>query len=152
MKKIAILIALVLAAISVPAHAQMDDVPYSLTSITTNQASAAYIVRGEIEGVIVEMPTGKTGTVSIVTASGVTLYTGTALTSATDGYVALRYPAQSSAGANLTTITAQAAAANAATNIVYTKIGVAELVTATITPAANTTGTNTYSVKLVVNK
>jgi hypothetical protein len=151
MKKIVYFLA-VMVAFSFSAFAEMDDVSYRLSSITTNTDSAAYIVRGEIEGVIVEMPTGKTGTVSIVTASGVTLYTGTALTPATDGYVALRYPAQSSAGANLTAITAQAAAANAATNIVYTKIGVAELVTATITPAANTTGTNTYSVKLVVNK
>ena len=150
MKYLSIL--LVLAAIAVPARAEMDDVSYTLSAITTNQASASYIVRGEIEGVIVTIPANKTGTVTVATASGVTLYTGTALTSATDGYVALRYPAQSSAGATLTSLTAQPAAANTATNVIYTKIGIAELVTATIAPAANTTETNTYSVKLIVNK
>jgi len=151
MKKLVYILA-VLVAFSVTANAELDNVSYTLTSITTNQSSSAYIVRGEIEGVIVEIPTGKTGTVTVATASGVTLYTGSALTSATDGYVALRYPAKTSAGATITHLTGQPALANAATNIIYTKIGVAELVTATIAPAADTTGTNTYSVKLVINK
>jgi len=52
----------------------------------------------------------------------------------------------------ITSLTAQPAAANTATNILYTKIGVAESVTATVAPAANTTGTNTFRVKLIINK
>ena len=64
----------------------------------------------------------------------------------------LRYPAKGSTGSTLTWLTSQAAAANAATNIIYDTIGIAELVTLTVNPAANTTGTNTYSVKLIVNK
>jgi hypothetical protein len=151
MKKLVYILA-VLVAFSVTAKAAMDDVSYTLTSITTNESSASYMVRGEIEGVIVSIPANKTGTVTVATASGVTLYTGTDLTSATDGYVPLRYPAKSSTGATLVSITAQAAAANAATNIVYTKIGVAELITATIAPKTGTSETNTYSVKLIINK
>jgi len=150
MKKIVcILFAFVLA---IPAFAAMDDVTSSGTTITTAGFTNSYMVRGEVEGVIVTIPAAKTATVSIVTASGVTLYTGTALTSATDGYVPLRYPAQGSTGSTLTWLTSQPAAANAATNIIYDTIGIAELVTLTVNPAENTTGTNTYSVKLIVNK
>lgn len=151
MKKI-IYIMLAIVAASVSAFAEMDDVTSSGTTVTTAGFTNSYIVRGEVEGVIVEIPTAKTATVSIATASGVTLYTGTALTSATDGYFPIRFPARDSSGAILSAITAQAAAANAATNIIYSKIGVAELVTFTVNPAANTTGTNTYSVKLIVKK
>jgi hypothetical protein len=150
MKKIVCI--LIASLLSVSAFAAMDDVTSSGTTVTTAGFTNSYIVRGEIEGVIVTIPSAKTATVSIVTASGVTLYTGTALTSATDGYVPLRYPAQGSTGSTLTWLTSQAAAANAATNIIYDTIGIAELVTFAVNPAANTTETNTYSVKLVVNK
>ena len=150
MKKIAcILFAFVLA---IPAFAAMDDVTSSGTTITTAGFTNSYMVRGDVEGVIVTIPAAKTATVSIVTASGVTLYTGTALTSATDGYVPLRYEAKGSTGSTLTWLTSQAAAANAATNIIYDTIGIAETVTFAVNPAANTTETNTYSVKLIVNK
>ena len=40
-------ILLVLAALAVPARAEMDDVTYTLSAITTNQASAAYVVGGK---------------------------------------------------------------------------------------------------------
>jgi hypothetical protein len=150
MKYLSIL--LVLAAFAIPARAAMDDVVFTLTSITTNQAAASYTVRGEVEGVILTIPTAKTATVTIATASGVKLYEKADLTSANNGYIPVRFPAQTSAGVVVTHITGQAALANAATNIVYTKIGIAEVVTTTVAPAANTTGTNTYSAKLIINK
>jgi hypothetical protein len=143
---------LVLCALSIPARAELDDVNYTIRTITTNAGSSAYVVRGVVESVYVTIPSAKTATVSIATASGVNLFTGTALTSATDGHFNVRYPVVGSTGSAITWITAQAAAANAATNIVYDKLGVAELVTVTVTPAANTTETNTYSVALTVNK
>jgi hypothetical protein len=150
MKYLSIL--LVFAAFAIPARAAMDDVTYTLSSITTNQSSAAYTVRGEVEGVILTMPANKTGTVTVATASGVKLFEVADLTSANNGYIPLRYPAKTSANATIVNLTGQAALANSATNIVYTKIGIAELVTTTIAPAANTTGTNTFRVKLVINK
>jgi len=150
MKYLSIL--LVAVAFAIPARAAMDDVTFTVTSITTNPASASYTVRGEVEGVILTMPANKTGTVSIATASGVKLYEVADLTSANNGYIPIRYPAKTSAGATIVDITGQAALANAATNIVYTKIGIAELVTATVTPKTGTSGTNTYSAKLIINK
>lgn len=150
MKKIIAIIAIAIAGFS--AQAAMDDVTSSGTTITTAGFTNSYMVRGEVEGVIVSIPSAKTATVTIVTASGVTLYTGTALTEDTDGYIPLRYQAKGSTGSGLTWITAQASIAGAATNIIYDNIGVAELLTFTINPAANTTGTNTYSAKLIINK
>lgn len=152
MKKMLSVIFALLVAFSIPALAEMDNVTASASTITTAGFTNSYIVRGEVEGVIVEIPTAKTATVTIATASGVTLYTGTALTSATDGYVPIRYQAKGSTGTGLTWITADASIAGAATNAIYGKIGIAESVTFTVNPAANTTGTNTYSVKLIVNK
>jgi len=100
MKKIVCI--LIASLLSVSAFAAMDDVTSSGTTITTEGFTNSYIVRGEVEGVIVSIPEAKTATVSIATASGVTLYTGTALTSDTDGYVPLRYPAKGSTGSTLT--------------------------------------------------
>lgn len=152
MKKLAVIVGLFAVFAAHGAFAVVDDVKASASTVTTAGFTNTYMVRGLVEGVIVEIPTAKTATVSIVTASGVTLYTGTDLTSATDGYVPLRYQAKGSTGAGLTWITAQASIAGAATNVIYEKMGIAEEVTITVNPAANTTGTNTYSAQLIVSK
>lgn len=144
MKKIA-LIALALLAFSGIAQAQMDDVTYSLSSVTTNTDSATYVVRGVVEAVYAVIPATKTATVAVATASGVTLFSKS-MTSATDGYFPVLFPAYSSSGTALTTVISDS------TNTIYTKIGVADAVTATVTPAEGTTGTNSYFVKLIVNE
>jgi hypothetical protein len=143
MKYLSIL--LVLAALAVPARAEMDDVTYTLSAITTNQASAAYVVRGQIEAINAVIPANKTATVTIATASGVTIFSK-AMTSATDGYFPVLVPAYTTAGAAITEVI------DGSTNTVYTKLGVAEKVTATVEPAANTTGTNTYTATIIVKK
>jgi hypothetical protein len=143
MKYIAIIFAAI--AISANARASMDDVQYTLTSIITNQASATYVVRGTIDAVNAVIPANKTATVTIVTASGVTIFSK-AMTSATDGYFPILVPAYTTAGDAITTII------NGSTNIVYRTLSVADSVTATVAPAANTTGTNTYTATLIVNK
>jgi hypothetical protein len=146
MKKIAcILFAFILA---IPAFAAMDDVTVSGTTITTAGFTNSYTLRGEAEAVVVTVPTAKTATVSIVTASGFTVFSK----SQTNGtyFYPVRIPAVDTAGAALS----YTVDTSATTNTVYylTKAPLAELVTFTVNPAANTTGTNTYSVKLIINK
>lgn len=150
MKKLIALAAVVLMAGNL--FAAMDDITASASTVTTSGFTNTYMVRGLVEGVIVTIPSAKTATVSVVTASGVTLYTGTDLTSSTDGYVPLRYQAKSATGSGLVWLTGGTGLANSTTNAVYDRIGIAEEVTITVTPAANTTGTNTYSAQLIVNK
>jgi len=151
MKIVSIIVAALLS-LSISARAEVDNVTASAQTITTAGFTNTYFVRGLVEGVNITIPTAKTATVTVVTASGLTLYSGSALTSDTDGYTPIRFPVRGSTGAALTWITAQAAEANAATNILYDRVGVAEAVTITVTPAANTTGTNTYTAELIVSK
>ena len=136
---------LVLAAFAIPAIAETDDVNYTLSAITTNVASSTYVVRGSIEAINAVIPAGKTATVAIATASGVTLFSKS-MTSSTDGYFPVLVPAYDTTGAAITEII------DGSTNTVYTKLSVAESVTTTVTPAANTTGTNTYKATIIVNK
>ena len=138
MKKLAFLLAIVAGT----AAAQVDDLTFTLTAAGTNQANKSYITRGSVEGVLITIPAGKSAAVTVVTASGFTVYSKSGLTAATDGFVPLQYPFYGSDGAAL----------YAGTNAVVGKIGIAESVTATVAPAANTTGTNTYTVKLIVGK
>lgn len=150
MKKLFAILA-VIAASFIPARADMDDVTFRLSSITTNADSATYVVRGSVEAVNVVIPSGKTATVAIATASGVTLFTKS-MTSATDGYFPVRYPVYGSTGSLLTYQATATAAANTYTNSIVDRIGVAESVTATVTPADNTTATNDYTATLIINK
>lgn len=133
------------------ARAEMDDVTFTLSSVTNLTDSATYVVRGYVEAVNVVIPANKTATVSIATASGVTLFSK-AMTSATDGYFPIRYPVYGSTGSLLTYQATAGAAANTFTNSVVDRIGIAEAVTATVTPEAATTGTNTYTATLIVKK
>jgi hypothetical protein len=151
MKYLTAILAVVLASLSVPAIAGMDDVTYSLSAITTNQDSAAYTVRGQVEAVYVSIPATKTATVSLATASGVTIFSKS-MTSATDGYFPVLFPAYSSAGVALTSLTSGDGSTNAVENAIYTKLGVADVVTATVEPGVGTTGTNAYTAKLIINE
>jgi hypothetical protein len=146
MKYLSIL--LVLALATIPAFAAMDDVTVSGTTITTAGFTNSYTLRGEAEAVVVTVPTAKTATVSIVTASGFTVFSK-AQTNGTYFYP-VRIPAVDTAGAALS----YTVDTSATTNTVYylTKAPLAELVTFTVNPGTGTTGTNTYSVKLLINK
>jgi len=151
MKKIAFILA-AFVALSVSANAQsVDKAGLSTSTIITNQGTDSASVRGLIEGVTVVIPTAKTATVTIATSEGVTIFTKADMTAGTT-YHPIRVPAQTTAGANITWITAQAAAANAATNIVYDRVATVGPVTLTVAPAANTTETNTYSAFITYSK
>jgi len=151
MKKIAFILA-AFVALSVSVSAQsVDKAGMSTTTITTNQGVDSASVRGLIEGVTIVIPTAKTATVTIATSEGVTIFTKADMTAGTT-YHPIRVPAQTTAGATITWITAQAAAANAATNIVYDKVATVGPVTFTVAPAANTVGTNTFSAFISYSK
>jgi len=83
--------------------------------------------------------------VSIATAEG-TLFSKSAVTAATDGWFTPRLATHTSAGVAYTI------ADTAGTNAVLEKAAMAGTVTATFTPAANTTETNAYSAKLIYKK
>jgi hypothetical protein len=151
MKKFAFIVA-AFVAISTAAHAQgINQAGLSTSTITTNQGVDSASVRGIIEGITVVIPTAKTATVTIATAEGVTVFTKADITAGTT-YHPIRVPVQTTAGATITWITGQAALANAATNIVYDRVATVGPLTLTVAPAANTTGTNTYSAFITYSK
>jgi hypothetical protein len=140
MKKIAVIFAALLVACSV--YAETRQQTFSATTITTNQGTSAQVVKGVIKNIYFDVPATKTGGVSIVSSDGVTLLSVSGVIA--DTLYPVRVPATTTSGATITWITSQAAAANAATNIVYDGVAVAGTVTATFIPAEDTSGTNTY--------
>jgi hypothetical protein len=140
MKKFAVIIAALLVAGSV--YAETRQQTFSATTITTNQGTSAQVVKGVIKNVYFDVPATKTGGVTIVSSDGVTLLSVSGVVA--DTLYPVRVPATTTTGSTISWITAQAAAANAATNIVYEPVAIAGTVTATFIPAADTSGTNTY--------
>lgn len=142
MKKLLGILSAIFVCASI-AYAAVDNVRASASLVTTAAATNSYVVRGVVEGVNITCPATKTCGVSIVTASGLTLYSKTGITTASDGYTPIRWPMYSPAG----TILSDSGSTN-----VYGTVAIAELVTFTITPADNTTGTNTYTADLIIQK
>jgi cytoskeletal protein RodZ len=140
MKYLTTIIALVLLAFA--AQAEVRQQTLSATTITTNQGTSAQVVKGVVKNIYFDIPATKTGGVTIVSSDGVTLLSVSGVVA--DTLYPVRVPATTTAGATISWITAQAAAANAATNIVYEPVAIAGTVTATFIPAANTSETNTY--------
>ena len=135
MKKLIAVLLLPVAA----ALAGMDDVNYSLSSVTTNQDSAAYVVRGSIEAINITVAATKTATVTVATSEGTVF--SKSLTAATDGVFYPRVAAVDAAGNGAS-----------ATNALVAKFVSAGALTCTVAPAADTTGTNDYSVKVIISK
>lgn len=136
----------VVALGAVSALAEMDNRDFTVSTVTTNVGTKSYTLRGEVEGINVVIPTGKTCTVAIATAQQ-TIYTGTALTTATDGYFPVRLAIVDSTGTAISEVDA-----GSNTNSVYAKAAMAGTVTATFTPAAGTTGTNSYTATVIYKK
>lgn len=131
MKKFAFIAAMLMIAAS--AKAEMDSVKFTLSAATTNVADEAYVIRGQIEGIYVDVTAGKTQTVAVATAQDTIL--SASITA--DG---MYYPVQ--LGNN---------DSGASTNA-FVRFPAAGDVTVTVTPAANTTGTNTTEVTVIYSK
>lgn len=131
MKKLAIIAAVLFAAVS--ARAEMDSVKFTLSCATTNVDSETYVIRGQIEGIYVDVTAGKTQTVAV--AGTQDSFLSASITA--DG---MYYPVQ--VGNN----------DSGATTNTFVRFPSAGDVTVTVTPAAATTGTNTTEVTVIYSK
>lgn len=142
MKKYLLFAVLAIFSASIPVRAEMRSVESAATTIATAGYTNTYTVNGILEGALITIPATATATVQIVTSSGLSLYSGTNLTSATDGYVPLAFPRYNSNGTALTNTT----------GAVVEKLGVYDTVVFTVNPATGVTTTNSYSAKLLLNQ
>ena len=150
MKKISIgmLSAAVLMAImACVALAEMNDVQFGGSVVNTTALTNSYVVRGEVGGVLVTLPTVQTCTVVIASSEG-TIFTKTVSGAAGNYYYTLRYPAYGSTGSAL----GFTDSTGTITNAVVAPLAVASKVTAIITRVAPTAITNTIAVQLNVNR
>ena len=120
--------------------ADMDSKDYNIAVIGNTTGSASYVVRGELEGVYVNVPAGTmTGTVTVATSQE-TLFTR-AITA--DGMYRPRVSTHTTAGAAATFNVYSNTAATASAGIAqtwYSKAAMAGLVTVTV--AQDGPGTN----------
>lgn len=136
---------LILAVLAVSVFAEMDSRAFSASLVTTNVGTQVFVLRGTVEGVYATIPTGKTGTIALATSEG--QFFSKSMTSATDGLFLPRAALHSTAGVALTEVDN-----GSNTNALVGSFPLAGPVTATFTPAADTTGTNSYSVTVIYNK
>ena len=132
MKQIGVLLAacVMLAGVGL---ADMDSKDYNIAVIGNATNSASYVVRGELEGVYVNVPAGTmTGTVTVAT-SHETLFTR-AITA--DGMYRPRVSTHTTAGASATFV----GGGNNTANTFYDKAAMAGIVTVTV--AQDGPGTN----------
>jgi len=118
----------------------MEGRQFSVTAIGTNVASQTFVLRGELEAVYVDITATKTQTVAIATAQG----TAFSRSITADGLYFPRAQIHDSAGNAQTVVDG-----GANTNKVFGKFPFAGPVTLTVTPAADTTGTNTTTVTVI---
>jgi hypothetical protein len=131
------------------ALAQMDNATYTFNDLVADEDdSSAYVLRGEIEAIYIDMPSTKTATVAVATAEDTVF----SKVMTADGVFYPRTQSDSSAGAGLTWLTTGDGSTNAAANVIWGKFVAAGAVTVTVTPDAATSGTNDYTVKVIYKK
>lgn len=136
-----------IVALCLSAHAQIDQVTFTHSGlIGTNQSAVSRTVAGEVLGVIIDNPgAAYTGTVSIVSAAGQTVFSKAGI--AADASYAVRVPLATTAGAAPTTVDA-----GAITNSLYVPLPVYGVLTSTLTGQTASTNQVTWTVKLIVRK
>ena len=135
---IAAIAILAVAGIVVVAPAAMQATYYSLQVIDTGTNSTAYVLRGDIVGVYVDMPSGThTGTVKVSTSEATVLEKADILA---DTLFLPRITGHDAAGAALP---------NLKTNNVFA-VPAAGAVTARV--IGQSVGTNTYTVRVIVRQ
>lgn len=147
MKKIFVF-CLALVALAGVAMAEIDQARISVTVPTISTNTGTVTIKGKILSVRFDTAANKTNDWALTTAEGETILAKTGLTTDTTFFPRAATHINSSGAAatfntyNITNVTAGAAVAVA--NAWYDKIAVASTLTLTITPAADTTGTNTH--------
>jgi len=135
------LIAFILCAYAVGVAAQtMDTRVFTFSNIGTNASSQTFVLRGDLEGVYVDVTATKTQTVKVATSYATALEQSFTA----DGARFPRVQLHNSAGVAQTAVDS-----GSNTNAVLGKFPLAGPVTVTVTPAANTTGTNTTTVTVI---
>jgi len=127
------------------ALAGVDNVPFGGSVKNTAAITNSVVVRGELGGVQVTLPTAMTCTVAITSSEG-TIFSKTVGGAAGNQYFTLRYPTYGSTGSALTFTDST----GSMTNAVYGPLVIASKVTAIITGSTPASGTNTVSVFLNV--
>lgn len=141
MKKIATFIALILLASGIiNARAEIAQQAVSATVITTAGQTNVIPLRGIVRSIVFDVPSAKTGGISIVSSDVGTILSVSGVTA--DTVYQPVFTAHTSAGSVATNGTSQ----------VLQSVAVVGDLTIAINPAANTTGTNTYVVKINYDK
>lgn len=141
MKKFVSLI-IAVASLAIPAVAEMKQETASGTAVTTNQVTDTLRIRGELKNLYFNIPTGKTGTMNIVSSEGFVVLGVTNV--ALDTLYVPRIPISTIAGVAITE--AGGGATNDTLNVIYDTLAVVGDCTVTWIPHANVTGTNTWTV------
>ncbi len=140
MKKSIIAVAALVAAVSVPVFAAVDQGAASASLVTTNTSSTVLPIAGTVKSIYFDVPASKTGAISVVSSDVGTILSVSGVTA--DTLYQPRAPVNTTAGAIATN----------GTSAIYDAITILGDVTVTFTPAANTTGTNSFSVKINYEK
>jgi hypothetical protein len=139
---------LALLAFVLTAFGAMDDKDFSATVAGTSTGTAAYVIRGELEGIYIDVTTATTTTQTVTLASSQqTLYTKDI---SADVWVPLRFVQYGSTGSALTYYTGNET--NWTSTAVYGKAPLAGSVTLTVVGKNAASTTNTTAVKVIYNK
>jgi len=132
------------------ASGQMDSLTVTHSLITTNSATDTYVLRGEIEGVYVDVAATKTNVI-LITSEEQTIFSATV---SADKYYPIAAPLYGTTGSALTESYSiwDNITNSVGTNPLYGKIAVAGDVTIRAAGAADTTGTNAVSVTVIWKK
>jgi hypothetical protein len=147
MKKLLCAVASILLLVGM-VRAGVDDVNFGGTLKLAVPVTNSVVVRGEVAGVLVTLPTAMTGTVVITSAEG-TIFSKTITGAAGSQYYSLLYPEYGSTGSALTKNES-----TSVTNAIMGRLVVAGKVTAVMTQTGDTaTGcTNALVVRINVIK
>lgn len=130
------------------ALAEWDRADIEVSVVNINTGTVSTVVKGEIGTIITTVPTGATGTITLATADGVTLFSKSGLTAGTSAWTVLT-PAYTAAGV---AITERAGGdTNVYTNSIYKAFSTASEVTMTVITTGASSGTNTYKAGIVFN-
>ena len=141
------LIALAVSAfIAATASAQMADTDFAVSLVGTNTAAKTYVIRGELEGIYVDVPANATNTVVITSEQG-TLLSKASI--AADVWYLPRVATHTTAGAAATFV----GGTNDTANVWYSKAAMAGPITVTVTGEnAALTNATTTTVTLIYRK
>lgn len=135
---------LALVGLCATSYGEMNDLPVTFSLITTNSDSETYVVRGGIEAVLVDVAATKTNVILITDAVGATVFSATV---AADAVYPIRVPVYGTTASALTFV--GGGATNDTVNSWYGVYPSAGALTIRAAGAANTTGTNSVTVKVI---